>query len=97
LRKYTSNFREGSSVAVKKLNLSNLGKQPGVSMPFGKFSQSYKWSSLRFCKLEMLLGSSLRFLQHMLNVRDPCSSDEGSADLSVPCWISGNFSRLSQP
>jgi hypothetical protein len=55
----------------QKLNVSNLGNQPGVSMPFGTFSQSDKRSSL---------GSSLWFLQDMLNVRYPCSSDKGSAD-----------------
>ena len=82
-----------------KCKSSNLGKQPGVSIAFGKFSQLYKPSFLRFFKLEMLLGRYLWFLQHTHNVRRLVrySIDEGSANLSVPCSISRNFLRISQP
>ena len=80
-------------------NLSNLGKQSGISRFIGKFSKSSIARRLRFGNIKKQIGRSLRDLEPMVKdwrlVRFPI--DEGRANLSVFCPISENFQRPSQP
>ncbi|KAM3754601.1 hypothetical protein ACB098_03G178000 [Castanea mollissima] len=70
----------------RKPKYCNLGKQPEVPLAFGKFSHSYKTSSLRFCKLEMLL-ESFTFFKHIPKLRRLMRYpiDKSNANLSVLC------------
>ena len=71
---------------LRKHKYCNSGKQLEVSLAFGKFSQSYKKSSLRFCKFEMLLASFTFFkliTKLWRLMRYPI--DVSNANLSVLC------------